>query len=210
MAGLLTDLDIVNAACAAIGEAPLQSLDEEIDAGQSAALLYNAVLEFNLDIYKFSFAKQIRQLSKNALGQALAGYTTVFDMPAERIGNPLYVTDDPTDNARRFSEYAIVGAQIHASVSPLYAMILFRAPVYNWSGAFKMMTITALAANFAIPMCHDRALAEEKKQAAYGTPSDDFRGGMMRAAINADSFTNPGRTQDRDNNPLTNSWRSQG
>lgn len=208
MAGLLTDLDIVNAACAAIGEAPLQSLDDEIDAGQSAALLYNAVLEYNLDVYKFSFAKQIRQLSKNALAPALAGYTTVFDMPAERIGNPLYVTDDPTDHMRRFSEYAIVGAQIHASVSPLYAMILFRAPVYNWSGAFKMLMIEALAASFAIPMCHDRALAEEKHRSAYGTPSDDFRGGRMRAAINADSFTNPPRPQDRDSNPLTAAWAS--
>lgn len=205
---LLNELAIVNAACARVGEAPLQGLDQEVDAGQSAALLYDAVLELNLDIYKFSFAKQIRQLSRDALGVALAGYTNVFHMPAERVGNPLYVTDAPTDPDRRFSRYAIVGTQIHADPDPLYAMILYRAPPQNWTGTFKMLQITALAAKFAISLCHDRALADDLQREAYGTPSDDMRGGLMRTAINADSFTSPPRPAARDDNPLTAAWRS--
>jgi hypothetical protein len=205
---LLTDLDIVNAACAMVGEAPLQDLDEEIDAGQSAQLLYDTVLEFNIDIGKFSFAKQIRQLSKNAMGQPFAGFTLVYDLPAERIGNPLYVTDAPTDPDRRFSRYAIVGPQIHADEDPLYAMILFRAAPYQWSGSFKNLMITSLAAQFAISLCHDRALSEDKRGQAYGTPSDNSRGGLMRAALSAEGFTTPPRPQARDDNPLTNAWRS--
>ncbi len=204
---LLTDLDIVNAACAMVGEAPLQDLDEEIDAGQSAQLLYDATLEFNIDLGKFTFAKQIRQLSKNALGQPLAGWDLVYTLPAERIGNPLYVTDDPQNHLRRFYDYSLVGAELHADQDPLYAMILFRAPPYQWSGTFKSVMITSLAAQFAISLCHDRALSEDKRSQAYGTPSDNFRGGLMRAALGAEGFTTPPRPQDRDDNPLTNAWR---
>jgi hypothetical protein len=204
---LLGPLDIVNAACANIGETPLQALDEEIDAGQSAQLLYDEVLEFNLDVYKFSFAKQLRQLSAVSGEDAFAGYSTVYAIPAEAIGNPVYLTDAPTDPDRRFSRYAIVGDRIHADAGPLYAMIVFRAPPSRWSGAFKSMMISALAAKFAISLAHDRALAEERSREAYGTPSDDFRGGKMRAAINADSFTSPPRPQARDDNPLTQAWR---
>jgi hypothetical protein len=37
---LLSDLEIVNAACAMIGEEPLQALDDETDAGQADGLIY--------------------------------------------------------------------------------------------------------------------------------------------------------------------------
>src|SRR3954469_7973882 len=109
---LLTGLDIVNAACAQIGEEPLQSLDDETDAGQSASLLYEDTVDFNLGIYVFSFSKQIRQFSRNDAGQPLGGFLYIFDMPPERIGDPIYMTDDPTDPDRRFSRYAIVNTQI--------------------------------------------------------------------------------------------------
>lgn len=208
MAGLLDKLDIVNAACAVVGEAPLEGLDEEIDAGQSAALLYDEVLEFNLGVHNFAFAKQIRQLSRDTVSPTLAGYAYVFDLPAERIGDPLYLTDDPTDPDRRFSRYAIVGAKVHADPDPLYAMIRYRAEPYHWSGPFKSVMITSLAARFAISLAHDRGLADDLRNEAYGTPSQDYRGGRMRAAINAEGFTQPPRPQARDSNPLTRAWKS--
>lgn len=204
---LLEDLDIVNAACAMIGEEPLQSLDDETDAGQAAALVYETTVEFNLGLYLFSFSKQMRQLSRNDAGQPLAGYTLVFDLPAERIGDPIYLTDDPTNADRRFTKYAIVGVQIHTSQDPIYAQIRYRASPHNWSATFKAATIKAIAAEFAVPMTHDRALAESLRAQAYGTPTEQFRGGMIGAAIRADAFSTPPRKQNRDDNPLENAWR---
>lgn len=205
---LLDDLDIVNAACAMIGEAPLQSLDEEIDAGMAASLLYQAVVEFNLGIHQFSFSKEIRQLSRDDTAALTAGYDYVYSLPPERIGDPLYCTDEPTNASRRFSAYAIVGQQLHSSATSLYAMIRYRPAPNRWTGPFKLATICAVAANLAIPITHDRALADQLKRDAYGTPQENFRGGLMRAAISAEAFTQPGRPQNRDDNPLTNAWMS--
>lgn len=205
---LLSHLDIVNAACAEIGEEPLQSLDEEIDAGQSASLLYDATLEFNIDVGKFAFAKQLRQLSIDALSVPLSGFSKVYDLPAERIGDPIYVTDDIASPDRRFSRYAIVGPKLQADAGPLFAMILFKPEPYSWSGAFKSVMITSLAAKFAISLAHDRALSEDMRSRAYGPPSENFRGGLMRAALSAAAFTAPPRNQNRDDNPLSRAWRS--
>lgn len=203
---LLAALDIVNAACANIGETPMQALDQEDDAGQSAQLLYDEVLEFNLDIYKFSFAKELRQLSEVSGEDAFAGYARVYALPADAIGGPLYVTDRPTDPDHRFYRYQLTSGRLHADESPLHACILFAAPPARWSGAFKSVMIVSLAAKLAVSLTHDRALAEERLREAYGTPSDNFRGGKMQVAINADSFTNPPRPQMRDDNPLTRAW----
>lgn len=205
---LLEPLDIVNAACAEIGEAPLESLEDESDPGQSAALLYDSVLEFNLGIHPFSFARELNALSRITDGISQLGYAYVFGMPGQRIGNPIYVTDDATQPDRRFSLYEIVGAQVHSDAEALWGNFLVRAAPAVWSGPFKALMITSLAASFAIPMCHDRALAEDKRREAYGTPMENFRGGKMRAAISADGFTTPPRRQDRDNNPLTAAWQS--
>ena len=68
--------------------------------------------------------------------------------------------------------------------------------------------ITAVAAELCVPLTHDRALADAKKVDAYGTPSDNFRGGKLGAAIRADAYSAPPRAQDRDNNPLTTAWQS--
>lgn len=202
------DLDIANAACAQIGETPLQAMDEETDAGQAASLLYLEVVEFNIGLYNFSFSKQLYQLSQVANATSRAGFDYVFDMPAERLGDPLYVTDDATDPDRRFSKYAIINSQIHASKTPLYAMCRFRPNPDRWTPTFRGATITALAARFAMSLGHDRATADAKHVEAYGTPSEQFRGGMLGAAIRADAYSVPPRNQQRDSNPLTRAWRS--
>lgn len=205
---LLLALDIVNAACAQIGEEPLQSLDDETDAGQSASLLYQDVVDFNVGIYNFSFSKQLRQLSRSDGVSPLAGFLYAYDMPAERIGDPLYLTDDPTDPDVRFTRYAIVGTKIHTSAEQIFAMIRFRPDPHNWSATFKAATITALASRLAMSLGHDRATADAKHVEAYGTPTEGFRGGQLGAAIRADAYSSPPRPQKRDRNPLTSSWKS--
>jgi hypothetical protein len=205
---LLEPLDIVNAACAMIGETPLQSLDEETDAGQSAGLLYDNTVTFNLGVYVFSFSKQARQCSRDDSTVPLTGYAYVYDIPAEAIGNPLYCTDDITDPDRRFTAYVIVGSKIHTDAETLFAMIRFLPNVRNWSATFRSATITSMAAALAISLTHDRALADAKLKEAYGTPDQNYRGGQLGAAIRDDAFTNPPRKQDRDSNPLTAAWNS--
>lgn len=202
MGALLTDLDIVNAACAVYGDDPLQSLGEETPGGRAVQLLYEDVISFNLGIYLFSFAKQIRQLSLVDDANPLSGFANVFDLPAERLGQPIYVTDDVTDPDRRFSRYVLIGSTVHANANPLFAQIRFRPHVRDWSPTFKSATITALASKLARSRADATTEADKLHVAAYGNPSDQFMGGMMGAAIKADSFSTPPRRTAWGDNPL--------
>lgn len=199
---LTTALDIVNAACARIGIEPLQSLADEIVAGQSASLMYEDTVDFNLALNPFSFAQEMRQLSRLSGFTPLTGYTYGFDIPGERLGPPIWLTDDPTDPDRRFAAFVLTGGRVHASVDPLYAMVKFRPDPHLWLPAFKSCAITALAAKFALSQASDRALYNELQTEAYGTPSENFRGGQMRVAIFSDSYATPPRKPNFFNNPL--------
>lgn len=202
---LTTDLDIVNAACAMFGDDAPLSFDADLGNGQSASVLYESVVEFNIGIYLFSFSRQIFPLSVDDAASPLSGYSHVFDLPPERIEPPIYVTDDPTDPDRRYDRYVLIGDQVHAADNPLYAMCRYRPPVHRWSPTFRKATITSLASHLCLAMAHDKALSDQFRTQAYGTPSQDFRGGEMGAAIKADAFSTPPRRANWQNNYLSRS-----
>lgn len=201
---LLTVEDIVNSACALIGEEPPQSLTDDLGGGQSASLLYEATVDFNLGVLAsgFTFAREMRQLSRRTEPSAFTGYLYVFDIPGPFTGLPVFLTDDPSDPRRRYQDYLLTNNQVHASDDPLYAMVKFRPDPHRWTGTFKMMTITALAAKLAMAIASDRTTMDTLDQKAYGSSIENFRGGMMRAALSEDGFANPPRPADMSRNPL--------
>lgn len=207
---LQTVADIVNAACAKIGEEPPQSLTEDLGGGQSASLLYEAVVDFNLGLQPsgFHFAREVRQLSRLAGITAFTGFEFVFNVPGAHIGPPVFLTDDPSDPDRRYDRYLLTSGQVHAADDPLYAMVNFRPDPHKWTGTFRMATITALAGELAFAIASDRNTLQAMQQSAYGPPSENFRGGQMRAALSEDGFANPPRRISVARNPLEQAWRS--
>lgn len=204
---LLTAVDIFNAACARIGEDPVQSFDDDDFGGQTASLIYEETVDFNLGIYRFSWSMEMRQLSRLTNAQPLTGWTKVFDLPPERLGPPLYLSDDITDPDRRFTRYTLTSERVHSDAEPLFAMIRFRPDPPRWSPPFRTATITALASKLAMASASDRTTMETLHQQAYGTPSEAFRGGQMGAAIRDDAHSTPPRRAGWENNPLSKAWR---
>ncbi|WP_319519823.1 hypothetical protein [uncultured Martelella sp.] len=206
---LETDLAIANAACAMIGEDPIQSFDDDDGGNSAAGLLYGMVVDFNLGLQPsgFQFAREMRQLSRIDGATAFTGYDHVFDIPAPYTGTPVFLTDDPSDPDRRYNRFILTNGKIHASDDPLYAMVKFRAAPSLWTATFKRATITALAAEMAYSLASDRNTRTELQQTAYGSASENFRGGQMRTALSEDGFSNPPRPMGTSQNPLEQAWR---
>ena len=205
---ILDKLQLINRACARIGADPLQDLNEDSIGGQSSDLIYNTIVEFLLGIYSFSFATKIVQLSQISGAQPVSGYKNLFELPADRLGPPINVTDCLGLPEVRFYHYEIIGSVIHCDASELYAEISFVPEPQYWSGAFRELMVLALAAEFALSIGHDDNLRERLRRDAYGASQEMFRGGAMGAAIRADSFSTPPRSADFSNNPLTRSFAS--
>lgn len=207
---LLTPIDIINAACARIGEEPVQSLTEDLGGGQSASLIYEETVDFNLGLQPsgFAFAREIRQLSRLTDAVPLTGYAFVYDIPQPYTGLPVYLTDDAKDPDRRFDQFILTNAQVHSDADPLFAMVKFRPDPHRWTGTFKTATITALGGKLAYAIASNRNAYSDFMTEAYGTPSENFRGGQMRAALSEDGFANPPRNIQTRHNPLDRAWRS--
>lgn len=205
---LLLDQDIVNAACARFGEEP-PDMTDDVDGAGPVSLLYEEVVDFNLGVYPagFSFSKQLFSLSVIDGPAPASGYKLMFDLPPEALELPMYVTDNPRNPHARFSDYVLMDGQLHADRNPLWAMCRYRPAPKSWSSTFRTCTITALASRLSLSMGSDRTTMEVLRNEAYGSPSEEFLGGQMRAAIRADSFSTPPRQPNWDNNILTNTHR---
>lgn len=207
---LLTPIDIINTACARIGEEPVQSLTEDLGGGQSASLIYDETVDFNLGLQPsgFAFAREVRQLSRLTDATPLTGYDYVYDIPQPYTGLPVYLSDDVTDPGRRFDRFILTNGQVHSDADPLFAMVKFRPDPHRWTGTFRTATITAIAAKLAYALASNRGAYSDFMTEAYGTPTENFRGGQMRAALSEDGFANPPRRIQTQYNPLDQAWRS--
>lgn len=207
---LLTPIDIINTSCARIGEEPVQSLTEDLGGGQSASLIYDETVDFNLGLQPsgFAFAREVRQLSRLTDATPLTGYDYVYDIPQPYTGLPVYFSDDVTDPGRRFDRFILTNGQVHSDADPLFAMVKFRPDPHRWTGTFRTATITAIAAKLAYALASNRGAYSDFMTEAYGTPTENFRGGQMRAALSEDGFANPPRRIQTQFNPLDQAWRS--
>lgn len=207
---LMTVIDIVNAACARIGEEPVQSLTEDLDGGQAASILYEEVVDFNLGLQPsgFAFAREVRQLTMLTDAVPLTGFKYVFDIPRPYTGLPVFLTDDIRRPGRTFDDFILTNSQVHADADMLFAMVKFRPDPHRWTATFRTATITALASRLAMAIASDRNTMDSLNQEAYGSVSDNFRGGQIRAALHEDGFANPSRRLAVSRNPLERAWRS--
>ncbi|MEW6256832.1 MAG: hypothetical protein AB1592_12830 [Pseudomonadota bacterium] len=205
---MLEPVTLANEACAMAGANPVQNLDAETSTAASVKLAYDRTQGFMLGVHPFTWAKSTRQLSRRAGAQPFTGFLYVFDLPADRIGPPIRVTDDASDPLRSFTSYLLETDTVHASAEPLYAQILYLPPPRLWSAPFRQCFVTALAASLALSLKRNRTLAQDLTIQAFGTPQERNRGGQMAVAIAADSYAtpaldNPAVTHD----PLTSAWR---
>ncbi len=188
------NLDIINAACAMLGADPVQSLEDDVDGAGPAGVLYQHVVDFNLAVYPFTWARRHFQLSVDDFaGELASGYRFAFDLPPDRLGQPLYITDTVKDRERRFHDYALVGDKVHADRNPLWAFCAFRPDPKDWDPLFRLATITAVASALALPLTSDRNARDDLARAAYGNLSENFKGGQIGAAIRSDAFSTPPR-----------------
>jgi hypothetical protein len=204
----LDHLDIVNAACALLAADPLEGLDDETPGAQSAAALYFEVADFCLAMAPWSFARRTVQLGLLDGVVSNLGFNHVHQLPAELIGAPERLLRDPRLNASTVQAYDYdEERRVHSDWDPLYAQGTVRVTPGLWHPAFRMAVIHAAAAVLAEPLTGNSGMAETLHAKAFGTPSEAMRGGLMRAALNADGRVTPSRALPSHSNPLLAAWR---
>jgi hypothetical protein len=204
---ITSDLDIVNAACALLSVDPLQALTDELPGGQAAQTLYEPIIDLCLGLTPWSFARRTQQLGRLAGVTSPLGFAHVHQLPANRVGPPERLLADPSrpGSAVWAFDYDEEG-RVHSDAEILYAQYTARVLPAMWHPVFRAAVIHAVAAGFCELLTGNSSMAAEMQAKAFGTPSEAYRGGMMRAALSADARATPARNLPAHSNPLLAAW----
>jgi hypothetical protein len=210
----ITHLVIANRACALIGQEPLQSLDEDTLGGQRAALIYDSLLDFCMALTPWTFRRETVELNRLPDaplidGQILNfknGYRYLYTIPQgyKIKPNRLLRSNDPEDVLVRFE---FEGDKLYCDETRAFAQLLIEQHPERWAGDFRHAFTVALSGEFALAMADDKQVSGAKKDEAFGSSSQNFRGGLMGAAIQNDARSSPVRKLPL-SNPLLDSWMS--
>jgi hypothetical protein len=210
----ITHLVIANRACALIGQEPLQSLDEDTQGGQRAALIYDSLLDFCMALVPWTFRRETVELNRlpdaplidGQVQNFQNGYRYCYAIPSgyKIKPNRMLRSKEPDDVMTRFE---FEGDKLFCDETKAFAQILIEQHPERWAGDFRHAFTVALAGEFAMAMADDKTVSSAKKDEAFGTSSQNFRGGLMGAAIQNDARTSPVRKLPL-SNPLLDAWNS--
>lgn len=192
----ITPIVIKNRALARIGGGEIVAEDENTELARQVDAIYQDRIDAVLGGYPWSFAKKTYRL--DALAKTAAngfdsdllvfptGWPHGFLLPGDRLSTPRKVMADPRNPDVPIRDFEIEAGLIYARHDKLWATFTVRVDPDVWPPPFRIAIVTLLAADLAIPVTHDTALAAELRAYAQGTPEENGRGGLIGRAIAVD------------------------
>lgn len=190
---MTTEVDIANEGLMAFGATPISSFVADAPNVAKVKTVYMRVVPGIFSEYPWSFTKLTKKLERldeplEEDGLLANGWRCAFGLPIERLGNPQRFLADPRNPDRPLRHFAIEGGKVFADYEKLWALGRFMVNPDEWPPYFHSAIVAALSAELIIPISGNASQYDRLQVSAYGTPSENRRGGMLGAAIKADSF----------------------
>lgn len=196
-------IDVASQALARLGEPSISSFEEDSDTAEKVAQLYEPTILQLLGMSSWTFATKRVALAEDASASATSGWQRGFLLPTlrtDRVGKPLAFYASANANTPKSHLYQMKERWVYTNEAAAWCEYVYRAPENLWPGYFQTLAIEALAAVFALPITENASKEQLHRQIAYGSPSQNMRGGLFKVAEDADQIgdTTPSILDDHD------------
>jgi len=188
-----TKLSICSEALIMLGAAPLSSFATGTDEAQVADRLYDDVRDTILMQYPFSWSIKKVKLARLA-STPINEWKYTYALPGDILGNPKAVFNISAVGAQPVRDFEIYNLGLYTNYEDVWIDYQFRPEPAVFPPYFVRLLKTALAAEFAEPVTDQLTKGDYYHQRAYGAPSENMRGGLMRVSINIDGADRPAQT----------------
>lgn len=185
-----TKLSICSDALIMLGAAPLSSFAIGTDEAQVADRLYDDVRDTLLMQYAYSWSVQKVQLAQLA-STPINEWKYTYALPGDILGNPKAVFNTSSVGANTVRDFEVYNLGLYTNYESIWIDYQFRPEPAIFPPYFVRLLKMALAAEFAEPITDQIAKADYYHAKAYGTPSENMRGGLVRVSINIDGADRP-------------------
>lgn len=188
-----TKLSICSDALIMLGAAPLSSFSDGTDEAQVADRLYDDVRDTLIMQYPYSWSVKKVKLSRLA-DAPVSEWKYKYALPGDILGNPKAVFNTSNAGGRPVRDFEIYSGGLYTNLEQVWIDYQFTPEASSFPPYFVRLLRTALAAEFAEPITDQITKAEYFHNRAFGAPSENMRGGLVRVAINIDGADRPPQT----------------
>lgn len=192
-----TKVSICNSALALLGQSAIAAFEDDSDAARTCSQLYDNLKWSLLAQFDGSFSKKKVALSR-LVTAPLTRWRYQYTMPTDRVGDVYAAFPSDQVGVEPTTEYDVQNGKLLTNYSAMWLDYHYNVLESTMPPYFVQLLIYVLAGNFAMPITEQATLAEHWHTVAYGSPSENLRGGYFRVAKNIDSAGRPPQQVDSD------------
>ena len=163
---------------------------EDFIAGQ-VDKIWPLVIAECFQLHDWSWMRRTRKLTRTA-AMPENGWPYEFQLPGDRIGPVLAVLQAVTNGrGTALRDYDIEGGYLYAAAPDVWARCKVEVDPAQWDQAFLGGFVVALASGLAVPVTQDVNLADQLRQQAFGSPSQQGAGGIFGRLMAQDRAAAP-------------------
>jgi hypothetical protein len=190
MASTDTKEAVCSSALNLLGEPAIASLTADSDAARVCSQIYDNLKWSLLAQYPWGFSKKKVQLAR-LVATPTFGWKYQYTLPTDRVGELLAVYASSSVNASPALEFDIQDGKLLTNYSAIWIDYQYNVTEATMPPHFAQLLIYVLAFNLAYPVTEDKEKTEYWRTVAFGTPSENMRGGYFRVACSIDGRARP-------------------
>jgi len=183
------EIDLASGALRLIGELSVTGLDEGTDLAETVNRVMPATVRACLTAHPWRHTLRKVQLARLTT-PPLNEWTYAHALPAEKLQvRAMFPSGSP--RATPLREYEIFDNRAYSHALDLWCDYQVETPPGAWPPYLYALIRAALASDFAVAVGTSTTLAEMWHRRAFGTPSENLKGGLMGQATRLDSQQQP-------------------
>lgn len=194
---------IINWALTDIGAGPMFSVDDDSDLAGQIENVWQPVVDRTFGMHDWTFSRKTYRNARHA-EKPENGWSYGFDLPGNRIGNPLKIMDQAGQSPRPLRNFTIEEGKLYCEAPETWSLVKVAVDPDTWPPEWRGAFVVALGAYLCVPVWQDRDLKADMLVEAFGTPSREGTGGLFGRLMAQDKASNPIGSPQADDNPLTN------
>jgi hypothetical protein len=180
---------LCNEALRMLGDATIQSFDDDSDLAESCNQLFPTTVAALLASYPWRFTMAKVRLARDVVAP-LNQWRYQHALPPDRIGITR-LSPSGEIGAGLLAAYEIFENRVFSDQPDIWCDYQRNVDPALWPPMFRQMARYGLAADLAVAVTGSASLAQAMRLVAYGTPQDGGNGGLMAAARRLDAQQQP-------------------
>ena len=185
-----TDVSLVNRGLIRLGLQPIAGFAEESDKANTSETMYPGIRDSIIAMHPWRFATGKGTLNR-LVATPVNEWKYAYQLPTNLIAGPYSVFNSSKTGALPLTSFEIFEDKVYTDEEKIVVDYRFRPSESKFPPLFQELVVYAFAAAVGVILTDNKKLAALYHQAAWGTPSDNMRGGFFAVAARENAASNP-------------------